>query len=138
MNRKILGSFFLGMFWALSVQAQVDWIPANCVVQDWCLKSVTSCFIGFVSHPSGLYQAQAQYSIVRVAQVECHSYYGGVSQSTLTGPVEAATFTSEVESDESTARSEAFNLCERYRTDYVSAAPACKTSSEPRLGLFGV
>ncbi|OFZ22369.1 MAG: hypothetical protein A2X94_00005 [Bdellovibrionales bacterium GWB1_55_8] len=105
--------------------ARADLVPPGCTVEDWCLKKATECFVGYVTNPQGLYRAHSQYSVVRRITAICESYYNGRERRVITGPVEPVSFSSGVESSEGRARAAALQLCERYREDWVSAAPAC-------------
>lgn len=119
--------FVLVLFapFASRAHATVDWIPSWCTIESWCLQKATECFIGQVTEPQGLYQANSQYSVARKAVVLCHEGYNSVVRRTIVGPVEAVPFTGEVEVTEPAARSSALQLCQSYRQDWVSAAPAC-------------
>jgi hypothetical protein len=109
------------------LQASVDgFVPRECTVESWCLDRVTDCFVGYVSKPQGLWQAHAQYSVVRKVVALCPSgYYGQPERRNITGPVEAVQFRGEVMTREDAARESALALCRTYRQDWVSAAPRC-------------
>lgn len=105
-------------------------VPAGCMVESWCLVNATSCFVGRVARPTGLWQAHAQYSVVRKVAALCPDRYGALQKVTLTGPVEPVTFSSELETAEETASREALRLCRTYRQDWVAAAPSCERRCE--------
>lgn len=100
-------------------------IPDGCLIESWCLERATDCFLGRLTRPTGLWRAQAQYSVVRKVAALCPGRYGELQRVSLTGPVERVVFSSEVEADEETASRTALGLCRSYRRDWVSAAPAC-------------
>jgi hypothetical protein len=94
-------------------------------VESWCLVKATDCFLGRVAQPGGLWQAFAQYSVVRRAVALCPDGYGRWTRQTFMGPVEPQVFSSAVETEEKTASDAAVKLCTVYRKDWVDAAPAC-------------
>lgn len=48
-----------------------SFIPNGCSVESWCLVKATDCFLGQITQPTGLWQAHAQYSVVRRAVALC-------------------------------------------------------------------
>ena len=104
-----------------------SFVPQNCTVENWCLVKATDCFLGHFTHPQGLWQGHAQYSVVRRAIALCPTgYYGGTfERRTLLGPVEPVLFASDVLTTEEKAKAGATELCAAYRQDWVAAAPAC-------------
>lgn len=100
-------------------------VPQDCTVESWCLVKATECFLGLFTHPAGLWQAHAQYSVVRRAVALCPAGYGQLERRTIMGPVEPQPFTSDVEVDQDAASAAALQLCRVYRQDWVSAAPVC-------------
>ncbi len=113
-------------FRADAFQRMDSFVPAGCSVQSWCLLKATDCFVGLVDQPEGLWQAHAQYSVVRRAVALCPSGpYGDWQTQVFMSPVEPVPFSSAVETTRDAASAEALNLCAAYRKDWVSAAPAC-------------
>ena len=108
-----------------------SFVPRECSVEDWCIVKATACFTGYVTHPSGLYQAHAQYSVVRRVLALCHvgSWYGEERPvwRNITGPVEPVRFKSPEEVTEENARKKVLEKCELYRADYLAAAPFCNS-----------
>lgn len=109
----------------ISTTANTSFVPANCSVESWCLVKATECFLGRYSRPSGLWMGHAQYSVVRRAVALCPVRYGDWQRRIFTGPVEPIRFRSDQETTKKTAGEVAENLCLKYRTDWVSAAPSC-------------
>lgn len=106
--------------------AEAGFVPAGCTVESWCLIKATECFLGKVTRPTGLWQAFAQYSVVRRAVALCPSGpYGQWQRHNFLGPVEPQVFSSAVETEEKTASEAAVKLCLTYRADWVEAAPRC-------------
>lgn len=110
---------------AAPVRAAAGFVPQGCSVETWCLVKATDCFLGRVTRPTGLWQAYAQYSVVRRAVALCPDGYGRWTRRTFMGPVEPQVFTSAIETEEKTASDAAVKLCSVYRKDWVDAAPAC-------------
>jgi hypothetical protein len=100
-------------------------LPANCIVERWCVVSATSCVFTYMLHPNGLEQAEAQYSVVRRGVARCDLGFGQWSEQEFTTPVEPVIFRSGIETEKATAQSEALRLCSTYRDQWISAAPSC-------------
>ncbi len=111
---------------AAAVFRAESFVPQGCSVQSWCLVKATDCFVGLVDQPEGLWQAHAQYSVVRRAAALCPTGdYGAWQTQVFMSPVEPVLFSSAVETTRAAASVEALNLCAAYRKDWVSAAPVC-------------
>lgn len=94
------------------------------------MQSATECRFTYFSHPGGLFQGRAQYSVVRRVIALCpeDSYggYGRLVRRQIMGPVETIPFASEAQVSEDEARASVMNLCAIYRGDWLSAAPSCR------------
>ncbi len=101
-------------------------IPPNCVVTSWCVDKASECRFMRMLNPTGLYQGEAQYSVVRKALMACRNYYGEWENRWVHSPVEAIVFRSDIETTELKAREEAERLCSVYREQWVSVAPRCE------------
>ncbi|PIR19282.1 MAG: hypothetical protein COV48_02880 [Elusimicrobia bacterium CG11_big_fil_rev_8_21_14_0_20_64_6] len=109
-----------------TLRAAASFVPTMCSVESWCLVKATDCFLGQMTHPTGLWKAVAQYSVVRRVQALCPTgRYGSWESRTFMGPVEPQVFSSGIEPSEEAAVASTMKLCRDYRTDWVSAAPAC-------------
>lgn len=118
--------FLFGIMIMFSGFAQAGFIPPNCSVESWCLKKATPCFLGNVQEVRGNYFGYSRYSVVREVVALCQiDYYGNWERRVILGPVEPVDFRSGAEYSYEQASSAAMNLCERYRDDWISAAPAC-------------
>jgi hypothetical protein len=106
-------------------KALESFVPAYCSVESWCLVKATDCFVGQVTQPTGLWQAHAQYSVVRRAVALCRGRYGETTRETFMSPVEPVPFASAIQTTKKAAVDEAARLCAAYRKDWVSAAPTC-------------
>lgn len=115
--------FLTLLFFATSSWASV---PPNCTVTNWCLRSSTTCVFTRILNPQGLYQGEAQYSVVRAGQMMCEMGYGQWQTVDFTTPVEAVIFRSGVETDIEVAKAEALRLCTVYRHQWLDAAPLCQ------------
>ena len=76
-------------------------------------------------NPTGLYQGEAQYSVVRSGKMSCDMGYGRWEEKSFQGPVEPIIFRSGIETTEEKAQAEALRLCNAYREQWLGAAPAC-------------
>lgn len=102
-------------------------VPRICSVESWCLVKATDCFLGQMARPTGLWNAFAQYSVVRRVRALCPTGNDGSwERRTFMGPVEPQVFSSTIETSEAAAVFSALKLCNVYRADWVSAAPACR------------
>ncbi len=108
-------------------QDNPSFLPRECSVENWCVVRATECAFTQHTHPQGLWQAHAQYSILRRFSVLCSSgpYGGELQRRTILGPVEPVRFSSEILAREFGTREQAVGLCQVYRADWVAAAPAC-------------
>lgn len=132
MQIKMLG-LGLGMILVSSLgvaradhDGDAGFVPPGCTVESWCLEKATECFFGHFTHPQGLWQGHAQYSVVRRVVAVCSAPYGHSERRQITGPVEPVRFASDVETKADVAQSSALGLCGVYRADWVGAAPVCK------------
>ena len=101
-------------------------LPSNCIVAEWCLVSSTNCSFTRMLRPAGLYQGEAQYSTVRKGSANCQDYYGNWVNIPFQTSVEPVIFKSAVETEESLAKTQAIELCDRYQKQCVQSAPNCK------------
>ncbi|HAR43433.1 MAG TPA: hypothetical protein DCS07_12515 [Bdellovibrionales bacterium] len=109
-----------------SIGAPEFFIPRGCEIEDWCLVKATSCTLVYDSGSLGNYQSTAKYSIIRRAAVLCPAW-NGTERRIITGPIEEMPFRSRIFAHLHEARTEVFELCNRYRDDFVSIAPSCST-----------
>ena len=100
-------------------------IPANCIVQNWCVIKASQCFFGYMANPQGLYQAHSQYSVIRKLDLICEDNYGNEKFKTIQTPVEPVPFRGTIETTPELATQAAMELCEKYRKDWVDTAPVC-------------
>lgn len=103
-----------------------SWIPPYCTIETWCVVRATECSFTHFTHPQGLDQGHAQYSVLRRAIALCQENYGQFIRREFLSPVEAVPFASEVETSEEAARTAVLSLCQVFRNDWVSAAPVCE------------
>ena len=104
-----------------------DAFPPECLVESWCVLSSTECFVPYVDHTNGFSQAISQFSVVRKGVLLCPVPYSSFPERrNIQGPVESASYRSEVFTDDEKAKEQAMSICNRYRTDWLAAAPACK------------
>ncbi|MEK7857847.1 MAG: hypothetical protein AAB320_01780 [Elusimicrobiota bacterium] len=108
-----------------SVRSEGSFVPEGCSVESWCLVKATDCFLGVVTRPGGLWQAKAQYSVVRKAVALCPVNYDRWERRTFMGPVEPQVFASGEQAERQSAEKAVVELCRVYRQDWVSAAPVC-------------
>jgi hypothetical protein len=108
------------------LHADEGFVPAHCTVESWCLVRATDCVFTRFSHPQGLWQGHAQYSVLRRAVALCPTQYGQMERRTFLGPVEPIRFSSDVQTTAEKARAEANDLCAVYRADWLAAAPRCQ------------
>ena len=101
-------------------------VPPECTVESWCVMTVTDCFVGSVDHSNGFNQALSHFSAVRKATALCPVGYSNFPERrTIQGPVESAAYRSEIFTNEDDAKANALSICNRYRVDWVAAAPVC-------------
>lgn len=77
-------------------------------------------------HPTGLFQGEAQYSVVRSGTMSCDLGYGRSEEKAFQGPVEPVVFRSDVETSAEAAQTGAEKLCASYREQWLAAAPSCQ------------
>ena len=132
LTKPTLNLFFI-LIAAFSAEARSSFepnsgfVPPECTTESWCVMTVTECFVGFVDHSNGFNQALAHFSAVRKATALCPvSYSSFPERRVIQGPVESGAYRSEIFTNEDEAKANALSICNRYRTDWVAAAPVCR------------